>query len=413
MTHRVDVLVIGAGQAGLAASYLLGQEGIPHRVLERGAIGESWRSQRWDSFCLNTPNWSNGMPGMDFHPEAPDAFARRDQVVDFFQSYAAAHGLPVKEDTPVTELRLRPDGRFLVRGGEEEFLCRAVIVASGGMSAPKVPDMASRISPQILTLSAATYRNPGALPPGGILVIGTAQSGCQIAEDLLAAGKRVHVAVSKVGRVPRTYRGRDVFAWLRDTGFLDVQTSEVKDPAMAFAANPQVSGTAGGHTVSLQSLARDGATLVGRVTEVAGHAVKLEPNVRAAIAFADEASRAVKADIDRFIARHGLQAEPARPDPGEPPLPDLHGSDELVALDLKREGIHTVIWCTGYGADWRWIKIDILGPRGQPRHREGIGEVPGLYFLGLPWLSKRKSSILYGAGEDALRVVENLCRYLG
>jgi putative flavoprotein involved in K+ transport len=276
------------------------------------------------------------------------------------------------------------------------------------MGRARVPALAQRLPDDLAVLSAGTYRNPEALPKGAVLVVGSGQSGCQITEDLLEAGREVYLSVGRVPRVPRSYRGRDIVAWWKDMGFWDVKLHELEDPSLQFAAQPQVSGTLGGHTVSLQSLARDGAVLLGRVLEVDRRALKLDRTVRECVRFADEKSRAFKAAVDAHIDRVGMEAEAPFPDPGEPPLPDLGGSDEMTSLDLSRAGVSSVIWCTGFEADWSWVELDAFDPRGRPRHSYGITELPGLYFLGMPWLSARKSGILFGVSEDAARIVQHI-----
>ena len=412
MDEVMDVVVVGAGQAGLVASGLLTRAGIRHVVLERGKIGESWRSQRWDSFYLNTPNWSNGLPGMAFLPEEPDAFGDREALISYFERYARALNLPIREHTTLTALEPRSSGGYVLEIGNGSIAARAVILATGAMSRPRVPAMASRLSPDITSLSAGTYRNPTALPDGAVVVVGTAQSGCQIAEDLLEARRRVYVCASRVGRVPRVYRGRDILAWWREMGFLEVALEELEDPMVQFATQPQVSGSNGGHTVSMQSLARDGATLLGRVVDVEGAVLTLGDNLGDCIAFADDKARGFKAEIDAYIHREGISAPAATPDPGEPTLPDLDGSDRLRSLDLRAAGVGTVIWCTGFDADWSWVHVDVFDDQGRPRHRAGITDSPGLYFLGFPWLAKRKSGILYGVSEDAERIVHHLDRHV-
>jgi putative flavoprotein involved in K+ transport len=406
--EATDVVVIGAGQAGLAVSYLLRAHGIHHVVLERGEIGESWRSQRWDSFCLNTPNWANGLPGLAFDPHRPDAFGHRDELVSFLEHYARSFQLPVRRHTPVHRVERTSNGHYSVQIEGGRIAARAVVLASGGMSRPRVPSMAAGLPGSVVSIPAAHYRNPRSLPNGAVVVVGSGQSGCQIAEDLLAARRRVFLCASRVGRVPRVYRGRDILAWWRDMRFLDVGLDELEDPAIQFAAQPQVSGSDGGHTVSLQSLARDGATLLGRVTAVDRDQLVLGDDLRSSIAFADEKATSFTAAIDLWIDRQGIDAEPPRPDPGAPPLPDLGGSDRLAKLDLVRQHVGCVIWCIGFDADWSWVRVDVFDERGRPRHRRGITDSPGLYFVGLPWLSKRKSGILYGVSEDAERVVAHL-----
>lgn len=412
MEETIPVVVIGAGQAGLAVSYFLTRAGVEHTVLERGGIGESWRSQRWDSFCLNTPSWANGLPGLEFNEDEPDAFAARDEVVSYFERYAETFHLPVRPHTLVTGLRRLSTGRYEIRTGAGTFRTGAVVLANGSMSRPRVPEMARELAGDIVSIPAGSYRSADALPDGAVLVVGTGQSGCQIAEDLIRNGRRVFVSASRVARVPRVYRERDIFTWMRDTGILDVRLDELEDPATQFEAQPQVSGTDGGHTVSLQSLARDGATLLGRVTAIRGTNVTLRDNLLDSIAFADEKSRFYKTQIDKWIDGHGVSAEPAGPDPGEPPLPDLKGSDRLQQLDLRAEGVSAVIWCIGFDADWSWVDVDVFDEQGRPRHQEGVTDSRGLYFVGHPWLSARKSGILFGVSDDAERIVDHLVRDL-
>jgi putative flavoprotein involved in K+ transport len=406
----VDVVVVGAGQAGLAASFHLARAGIDHVVLERGSVGESWRSQRWDSFYLNTPNWSNALPGAPFLSEAPDAFAPPDDLLSFFEGYVRSFGLPVRTNCSVTSLERRPGGDYELVTEAGTVVSRTVILATGSMSRPRIPVMARHLPNDIISLAAGTYRNPAVLPEGAVLVVGSGQSGCQIAEDLLGGGRRVYLSTSRVGRIPRSYRGRDILVWMRETGILDVGLEELEDPATQFAAQPQVSGTDGGHTVSLQSLARDGATLLGRVLGVEGSVLELGDDLLECIAFADEGAAKMREDIDAFIEEAEIDAPEAEPDPGEPPLPDLQGSDEWRSLDLREAGITSIVWCTGFDADWSWVKVDVFDEWGRPRHLGGVSESPGLYFLGFPWLSKRKSGILYGVGEDAARIVRHIQR---
>lgn len=412
MSESTDVVVVGAGQAGLVVSYLLTQANIHHLVLERGDIGESWRSQRWDSFCLNTPNWSNGLVGMEFHPEVPDGFGHRDQLIAYFERYARTHDLPIRPHSNVTTLDNLSTGGYTLQTEVGTLHSTAVVLATGGLSRPRVPDLARRLSADFMSVSAGTYRNPDALPDGAVVVVGSGQSGCQIVENLLSAGRHVYLCASRVGRVPRVYRGRDIVDWMRNMGFLEVKVDELEDPSLQFAAQPQVSGTDGGHTVSLQSLARDGATLLGRVLDVDGHILKLDDNFQDYIDFADEKSQDFKAAIDNFIERNGIDADAPLLDPGEPAYLDLEGSDDIDTLDLRRSGVASVIWCTGYDADWSWVRVDVFDERGQPRHRAGITECPGLYFIGLPWLTKRKSGILYGVSEDAKNIVQHIEKYL-
>jgi putative flavoprotein involved in K+ transport len=404
----VDTVVVGAGQAGLAVSALLSQRDIAHLVLERGQVGESWRSQRWDSFVLNTPNWSNQLPGAGMAERGPDGFAGRDELVEFLERFVGSLELPIREHTEVSGVRRLPDGEFLVDTPGGQVQARNVVVCSGSMSMPRVPAMAAELDERISSLTAATYRNADALAPGAVVVVGSGQSGCQIVEDLLAAGRTVHLCVSKVGRIPRRYRGRDIVAWWKDMGFLDVAVGDLPDPEAQYAAQPQVSGVGGGHTISLQSLARDGAFLLGRVERIEGVLWHLRPDVDECVQFADAKCAEFKAAIDAYIEDHGVAAPEPELDPYEPPMPDLHGSDQLQQFDLAAEGVSTVIWCVGFRGDFSWIHDDVLGDRGLPIHDAGVSAVKGLYFVGFPWLSKRKSGILFGVSEDARRIVDKI-----
>jgi len=412
MDHKSDVVIVGAGQAGLCVSCLLKQANIDHIVLERGKIGESWRSQRWDSFYLNTPNWANDLHGLSFYPESPDAFSSRDDLIAYLERYVTLFDLPVRPNMPVIALEKINSREYKIMTETDMFYARAVVVATGSMSRPRLPAMARKLPAEIVNLSAGTYKNSNSLPDGAVSVIGTGQSGCQIAEDLLGAHRRVYICASRVGRAPRTYRGREILSWWRDMGILDVCTEDLEDPAIQYTPQPQVSGTKGGHTVSLQSLAHQGAILFGGVQEIDGWNLKLKRNLKECIAFADERAAFFKSTIDEYIARKGLQAPVAEPDPGEADLPDLNGSDERETLNLKEADVSAVIWCTGFGADWSWIKFDAFDEHGNPLHRQGISENEGLYFTGFPWLSKRKSGILFGVSEDATRIVEHIQSYV-
>ena len=248
LPDKIDVVIVGAGQAGLASSYLLAQSGIEHVVLERGEVGDSWRSQRWDSFRLNTPGWASGLPGLDFLPSTPGAFGSRDDLVRYFEDYVDAFDLPVRSHTPVSRLDGPSDGYYSVATPDGTLTAHCVVLATGAMSRARVPDMAANLPPEVRRLSAAQYRSADALPEGPVVVVGSGQSGVQIVEDLLAAGRRVYLCASRVGRAPQSYRGRDILAWWADMGILEARPEDLEDPEARFARQPQVSGTDGGRT---------------------------------------------------------------------------------------------------------------------------------------------------------------------
>lgn len=411
-----DIIVIGAGQAGLAVSYRLLKAGVDHIVLERGEIGHTWRTQRWDSFRLNTPNWANSMPGMAFHPERPDAFESSEALVSFFEDYVSRFDLPVRTRCEVTCVREAEDG-FEIDTSDDAFEADVVVCASGSLNRPQLPSCAIAVPNGVESFSAAEFSSAADLPDGAVLVVGSAQSGCQIAEDLLESGRTVFLSTSKVGRIPRTYRGKDTLVWLREMGFFDMRPEDLEDPAAQYAPQPQISGTRGGHTLSLQGLARNGAALVGRVKEIDGSRVLLDDTVTDAITHADEVSAKITGAIDGFIEKSGLSAPAPAPapddDPHVPPDPDLGGSDKWSELDLDAHDIRAIIWSTGFGADWSWLDVAAFDENGAPDHEDGIASVPGLYFIGFPWLSTRKSGIIYGIPEDSERIVDHIARRVG
>lgn len=408
----LDVAVIGAGHAGLAVSYCLRQHGLRHIVLERERIGESWRTQRWDSFVLNSPNKFNVLPGDTYNGPNPDGFNTPESFVAYLEGYAQRFHLPVEEHTSVTAVE-RNSSLFhvtvSVRGATKTYDCRQVVVASGGMNALRIPAMAKTISPDVRQYHAGEYRSPSQLPDGAVLVVGSAQSGLQVAEDLMEAGRRVYVATSAVGRFPRRYRGRDILDWLLRVGFYDVRTDDVTDPRDLETRQPQVSGVGPqGHTLSLQSLARRGAVVAGKVDGARGTVVGLQPNAADHVRFGDEVSRRIKGVIEQYIAAHHLDVPPPEPDPADEPDINTACASSITALDLKKENIRSIIWATGFTGDFSYLKDRVINGNGRPVHRNGISDVPGLYFAGLPWLRKRKSGIINGILEDAAFIAEQV-----
>jgi putative flavoprotein involved in K+ transport len=393
--EHIDTLVIGAGQAGLGVSRELRARGVEHLVLERGRIGESWRSQRWDSFALNTPAWMNRLPG-GAAPARPDEFPSAPEFVLELQRYAFCQRLPVREGVTVRAVSRRA-GALRVETDQGAYRARAVVLAGGSSSVPQAPAVATGLSRSVHQVHTAAYRAPDALPAGGVLVVGGGQSGVQIAEDLLRAGREVYLATSAVGRLPRRYRGRDAFAWLADDGFFD----EPPDRAMP-GPSPQISGTAGGHTLSYQHLRTLGAVLVGGVAGMSGERVDLRDNLASNMRFADEASELFRARIDAHIARVGADAPDPSPDPADEPARRLPSSPRR--LHLRRAGIRTVIWATGFTPATSFVHAPVLDERGKVRHRDGATALPGLFVVGQTWLRTRRSGTVYGVSADAPHV---------
>jgi putative flavoprotein involved in K+ transport len=404
----LDVVVIGGGQAGLGIAHFLKSQGRDFQVLEQGRVGESWRSQRWDSFTLNTPNATNGLPGMPYDGPEPDGFWTASELVEYFERYKAKFNLPVREGVTVTAVSQSPsNGTFTVRlddpaQGAEEMATREVVVAAGIQRVPTIPDVGSQFPESINQIHASQYRSVDELPAGAVVVVGSGQSGCQIAEDLAESDRTVYLCTSGVGRVPRRYRGRDGLQWWAAAGMWDTQAHELDDPNAQFSAQPQISGVGRyGRTVSLQHMAGQGIRLMGRLTEISDGVLGTDDSLGVNIAKADERSAVVKEMIDAFIEARGIDAPPAEPDERDAPAASGLAESGLTELDLTAAGVGTVIWCTGFTGDFGWIDAPAFKSDGTPIHDRGVSAVPGLYFLGFPWLYKRKSGIILGIDEDA------------
>jgi len=404
--QRLDAAVVGGGHAGLAVSQRLAAAGIDHVVLERGRIGETWRSQRWGSFVLNTPSWANRLPGdADADVLQPvDAFHSAATFADRLAAYAARWGLPVRPGTPVTSVD-PVDGGFEVGVGGtdgERVFARSVVVASGIQNVPRVPPIAAALPAWLTQVPALAYRDPASLPEGAVLVVGGGQTGGQIVEDLLVGGRRVYWAPSKVPRMPRRYRGRDIFEWLTAIGFWDVRPDQLPDPAMLRVRQPLISGVGRlGHTLSFQWLAARGATLVGRIRAVEADTVVLDDTVGACIRYADTVSAEIAGMIDASLQRAGAALPGREDDPADEPHPDPEAVRTPARLDLAALGIRTVIWATGVRGDFGWLPSRLLDADGAPVHQEGRSPVPGLFVLGFPWLTRRGSGIIHGVAADA------------
>jgi putative flavoprotein involved in K+ transport len=422
LVSALGAVVIGGGQAGLAASYHLMQAGIDHVVLERGRIGETWRSQRWETFVLNTPGWLSHVRADDRMGDRDDegrddGFLSAGAFVGRLEAFAQRHKVPIRRGVNVTDIEpVSPLGEgFLVSvdgpGGPDTLRTRAVVVASGIQNVARIPAIAAAFPADLPQVTAADYRGPAHLPSGAVLVVGSAQSGVQVAEDLLAAGRTVYLCTSRVGRLRRRYRGRDMIGRLIDAGFYDVTSAQLPDPAMRFWPIPLTSGVGPlGHTVSLQGLAAKGVRMLGRPTAVEGDRVVLDDTVGPNIAFGDRISRELKALVDDHLRGSGAPLPPLGPDPADEPHPDPAAVHSPAVLDLDAAGIASVVWTCGFAGDFGYLPTAALDARGMPIHERGVSPVPGLVYVGFPWLTNRKSGIIPGVDRDAAMVVDQLTR---
>jgi putative flavoprotein involved in K+ transport len=392
----VETIVIGGGQAGLAISYHLAQRRREHVIFERGRVAERWRSERWDSLYFQFPNWMMRLPGHVYSGNDPDGFTERDGVVRFIADYGARIGAPVRCGVNVNGLHQAEDGRLIVQVGATSMAALNVIVATGPYQVPTLPPCAAQLPSGTCQVTASRYTRPSELPPGGVLVVGSGASGCQIAEDLLLEGRSVHYALRGHRRVPRRYRGRDSGRWGEEMGFTN-RTADMIPPGFR---TPLVTGYKGGHTVDLYEMARRGVTLLGSLQDIHDGRIFLATDLNTNLEAGNETFRQWISSADAYIAAEGIDA----PSSGE--FDDvLRGRPahlpETEVLDLREAGISTVIWALGYGYDFSWIGCDVLDARGAPVQRRGVTSVPGLYFLGLPRMHKVKSSFLWGVDEDA------------
>ena len=393
--QEIEVLVVGAGQAGIAMSEHLSSQGVIHLVVERDRIAERWHSWRWDSLVANGPAWHDRFPGQEFDVD-PDAFATKEQVADYFSAYAERIDAPIRTGVEVTSVR-RNTGRagFCVETSDGTFDARYVVAATGPFQRPIIPAVVpdSAAIPQI---HSSSYRNPQQLPDGAVLVVGAGSSGVQIADELKQSGRQVYLAVGPHDRPPRSYRGRDFCWWLGVLGKWDAATP----PRGAEHVTIAVSGAHGGHTVDFRALATSGITLVGRAESFDDGVMHFAPDLRVNIENGDANYLSMLDEADAYIARNGLDL------PEEPqarilgPDPDCM-TDPIRDLDLAAAGITSIVWATGFAFDYGWLQVDAFDENGAPRHQRGVSSEPGLYFLGLPWLSRRGSSFIWGVWHDA------------
>jgi putative flavoprotein involved in K+ transport len=406
--HR-SVVIVGGGQAGLSMSYCLTQQGVDHLVLERDRVGHEWRDRRWDSFCLVTPNWQCQLPGFPYAGDDPDGFMVREEIVRYVEEYAKSIDAPVVEGVAATRLRRDRKGRYLVGTSRGELLADQVVLATGPYQVPLIPRLAERLPDKLTQLHSSQYRSPDQLPPGEVLVVGTGQSGCQIAEDLHLAGRGVHLAVGSAPRVSRFYRGRDVVAWLDALGYYRKAVDEFADvDAVRFRVNHYVTGRDGGRDIDLRAFALDGMRLYGRLTGAAGATLRFASDLEQNLDHADAVAESIKDSIDSYLDAQGTDTLGNEAPPEARYTPVWTPQRATTELDLGGTGITSVVWSTGFGRDDRWIEVPVFDGRGYPTHDRGVTSSPGLYFLGLPWQHTWGSGRLSGVADDAAYLAERI-----
>lgn len=398
MNNHYSVVIVGGGQAGLSMSYCLKERGLDHIVFEKNRIGYSWRSKRWDSFCLVTPNWQCKLPGYSYPGDDLHGFMKKDEIVKYIEDYAASFDPPVKEGVEV--LKLRKNGSqsvFELTTSIGIYTADQVVVASGSYHLPKMPKIAERLPDTIVQLHSSEYKSPQLLPDKSVLVVGTGQSGCQIAEDLHLAGKKVHLCVGGAPRSPRRYRGKDVVDWLDQMGYYDLSIDEhPQKEKVRSKANHYVTGRDGGREIDLRQFALEGMQLHGRLKNISSGNLEFWGDLKPNLDQADAVAESIKKTIDGFIEKNQIEA------PTEPPYkPVWEPEEDVLTLDYEKANIGAVIWCTGYQSDFSWVEVPVFDGKGYPGHDRGVTEVRGLYFLGLPWLYTWGSGRFSGIARDA------------
>jgi putative flavoprotein involved in K+ transport len=400
MTDRIEVVVVGAGQAGLAVSHELTNEGVHHVVLERDRVGQSWRG-RWDSFCLVTPNWFVQLPGHHYDGSDPDGFMPRDEIVAYLERYAGGFDAPVRECIDVTSLGPGPEGGFLLETSAGEIVAGTVVLSTGAYQRPHRPG-ATMLPKDLLQIDVVDYRNPSELPAGAVLVVGSGQSGCQIAEELYLAGRDVALACGRASWFPRWLGGRDLSWWALETGFLDVTVESLPDPTARLYANVQASGAGGGHDLHYRTLRKLGLTMVGRFLGADGRRARFAPDLGESVAWGDERNAQLMDLVRKVVAERGLPL---------PEIPEPEPFDGEAPEELDLSGFGAVVFAGGFRPDYEaWVQFPgAFDEYGFPVHDEGASTVvQGLYFVGVHFLRKRKSSLLNGVGEDAAIVARHI-----
>ncbi len=407
--RHATVIILGAGQAGLAMSHCLTQRSIDHVLLERGQVAHSWRTERWDSLRLLTPNWQSRLPGFSYNGDDPDGFRTMPETIDFLSSYASHISAPVKTETNVKRVYPFDDG-YCVETDRGDWKCRAVVIATGACNTPHVPRAAETIPATVRTMTPFDYRNPNDVDEGGVLIVGASATGVQLAKELQLSGRQVTLAVGEHVRVPRLYRGRDIKWWMDVTGVLDVGLDGIDDINRARnVPSLQLIGSPTHETISLNSLQSIGVSITGRLMGATDRHFQFSGSLANMCSLADLKMNRLLDEIDNWASENHVTAGL------EPPYrlrPTQIPETPALSLDLMTAGIKTVIWATGFYPDYSWLDVPVLDRKGRLRHQGGVVDASGLYVIGLPFLRRRKSSLIDGAGDDARDLSVHLEAYL-
>ncbi|RZM81871.1 MSMEG_0569 family flavin-dependent oxidoreductase [Leptolyngbya iicbica] len=403
MKTHYSVLIVGGGQAGLSVSYYLKQRNLDHLIFEKHQVAHSWQDKRWDSFCLVTPNWQCQLPGFPYQGDDPHGFMVKSEIVEYVRAYAKSFDAPVKEGVAVTRVQQLGD-RFGVSTSLGEFTADQVVIAAGGYHKPRIPRLAERLPRSIHQIHSSQYRNPDQLPEGDVMVVGTGQSGCQIAEDLHLAGRRVHLCVGSAPRSPRRYRGKDVVDWLDQMGYYDMPIDEhPQKETVRHRTNHYLTGRDGGREIDLRQFATEGMQLYGRLQDIDGDRLYFKPDLKQNLDGADAVAESIKKTVDRFIEQQQLDIPPEAPY-----CPIWEPQKDPTDVAIADANIRSVIWSTGYHTNFRWIEVPVFDGQGYPCHDRGVTAVKGMYFIGLPWLYTWGSGRFSGVARDAQYIADHL-----
>jgi len=404
------VVVVGGGHNGLAMSQRLADRGVDHVVLERGEVADSWRRQRWESFTLLTPNWQTRLPGHGYEGDDPDGFMTGEEVVGFIDDYALRVGAPVLTGVEVTAVR-QDGGGYAVVTEDGVWSCRAVVLAGGACNLASIPECAHEVPAGITQVNPLEYRHPGQLPDGGVLVVGAAATGVQLAEEIHQSGRPVLLSVGEHVRMPRVYRGADIQQWMEAIGRLDERYTDVEEIAKARkVASPQLIGTPERRTLDLNRLSSLGVGLRGRLGGIRDGTAMFSGGLRNHCALADQKLGRLLDDVDEWIALHGLESEVGSAERFEPTRVER---GVPLTLDLESGEVNTVVWATGFRPDLSWVELPVFGPRGELRHDGGVViDAPGVYFMGATFLRRRASSFIHGSVDDSAELADHLVGHL-